>query len=61
MFGLLGCPVPLELKGKMFKFLSSLARSDELVQILFEGLIASGIVSITPDGKLGGIQVRKND
>lgn len=58
VIGLLASPVPLVLKGALYKLLASLAIDEVAAVNIWNCLISEGICVRRNDGKLTGIQVK---
>uniref|UniRef100_A0A183J969 Nck-associated protein 1 n=1 Tax=Soboliphyme baturini TaxID=241478 RepID=A0A183J969_9BILA len=56
LLGLLCCPVPIELKGGIFRALASFAMSSVIAKTLCEALSSTDILGRSATGKLTGIQ-----
>ena len=61
LFGLVGCPIPLELKGEIFQTLAVFASNDQLAQSFWVALHNCGALPILPEEKLGGVQVELDE
>lgn len=61
LFGFVGCPIPLELKGEIFQTLAVFATNEQLAPNFWVALHNCAALPILPEEKLGGVQVELDE